>query len=76
MKTKNWFIIGLFLFIIIGCEVELMFWIQNVINNSIPKDEYYNIIKWTTIVAHIVVLGPLYIGCIIWSLVLMMLKIK
>jgi hypothetical protein len=47
--------------IIIYFEYQFSCWVQGSVNALIPHNEYYGIIHLATIVAHIFILGGLYV---------------
>lgn len=74
---KNLGIIGIAIIIVIfGGEITFAFWLQDLINSVIPKDEYYNLIHLVSIVAHIFILGGLYTAIAIYSTLALILLIK
>lgn len=61
--------------VIIYFEYQFACWVQESVNAIIPKNEYYDIIHLATIVAHILVLGGVYVWFFIAGLSLVGLSI-
>ena len=53
---------ALFIFIILSCEFSFAKWLQGLIDGIIPQGEYYMLIHVCTIIAHIFLLGSVYVA--------------
>jgi len=65
MKILIGFLVG---FLIIFLEYNFACWIQGSVNALIPRGEYYGIIHLATLIAHIFILGGIYIWLFVASL--------